>query len=92
MLDGDRIAALCAAWLDEQIKAAGLELKIGIVQTAYANGASTELVSLVLIIYGVSSRVDLNSTCYVQVPVLPWNSCRMRKDRSETSSSYGFGL
>ena len=42
MLDGDRIAALCAAWLDEQIKAAGLALKIGIVQTAYANGASTK--------------------------------------------------
>jgi len=45
MLDGDRIAALCAAWLDEKIKEAGLDLQIGIVQTAYANGGSTEYLS-----------------------------------------------
>ncbi|TFK57090.1 phosphoacetylglucosamine mutase [Heliocybe sulcata] len=44
MLDGDKIAALVAAFIVELVKAAGLEGKInvGVVQTAYANGASTK--------------------------------------------------
>ena len=33
--------ALCACFLDDKIKAAGIDLEIGIVQTAYANGGST---------------------------------------------------
>jgi phosphoacetylglucosamine mutase len=41
MLDGDRIAVLCAVFLKERIAAAGLELNLGCVQTAYANGGST---------------------------------------------------
>lgn len=43
MLDGDKIAALVAAFIAELVKSAGLEneIKLGIVQTAYANGAST---------------------------------------------------
>lgn len=40
-MDGDRIAGLCAVFLSDLVKAAGLDLKIGIVQTAYANGGST---------------------------------------------------
>ncbi|KAJ3857811.1 phosphoacetylglucosamine mutase [Lentinula lateritia] len=43
MLDGDKIAALVAAFIVELVKVAGLEdqIKVGVVQTAYANGAST---------------------------------------------------
>ncbi|KAF5374876.1 hypothetical protein D9758_000328 [Tetrapyrgos nigripes] len=44
MLDGDKIAALVAAFIVEQVKIADLEdkVKVGVVQTAYANGASTK--------------------------------------------------
>jgi phosphoacetylglucosamine mutase len=44
MLDGDKIAALVAAFIVELVKNAGLEnhIKVGVVQTAYANGASTK--------------------------------------------------
>ncbi|KAI0032737.1 phosphoacetylglucosamine mutase [Vararia minispora EC-137] len=44
MLDGDKIAALVAAFIVELVKTAGLdgEIKLGVVQTAYANGASTK--------------------------------------------------
>jgi len=44
MLDGDKIAALVAAFIVELVKNAGLDndLKVGVVQTAYANGASTK--------------------------------------------------
>ncbi|KZT02644.1 phosphoacetylglucosamine mutase [Laetiporus sulphureus 93-53] len=47
MLDGDKIAALVAAFIVELTKAAGLEdqIKVGIVQTAYANGGSTKYLS-----------------------------------------------
>ncbi|KAF8202899.1 phosphoacetylglucosamine mutase [Pholiota molesta] len=44
LLDGDKIAALVAAFIVDQVKLAGLEseIKVGVVQTAYANGASTK--------------------------------------------------
>lgn len=44
MLDGDKIAALVAAFIVDLVKAAGLEeeIRVGIVQTAYANGGSTK--------------------------------------------------
>ncbi|RYH17484.1 hypothetical protein EON65_28480 [archaeon] len=43
LLDGDRIASLVATFLLQEVKEAGLaeHLSVGIVQTAYANGAST---------------------------------------------------
>ena len=49
MLDGDKIGALVAAFVGELTKAAGLDekIKVGIVQTAYANGASTKYLSAV---------------------------------------------
>lgn len=49
MLDGDKIAALVAAFIVELVKNAGLEqhIKVGIVQTAYANGGSTKYLSQV---------------------------------------------
>ena len=47
MLDGDKIAALVAAFIVDLVKAAGLEeeIRVGIVQTAYANGGSTKYLS-----------------------------------------------
>ena len=47
MLDGDKIAALVAAFIVELTKSAGLEgkIQVGIVQTAYANGGSTKYLS-----------------------------------------------
>ena len=41
LLDGDKIAGLTAMFLIEMVKNAGLELDVGVVQTAYANGSST---------------------------------------------------
>jgi len=43
LLDGDKIAALAAGFIKEQFAAlTGLDVKVGVVQTAYANGASTK--------------------------------------------------
>lgn len=47
LLDGDRIATLAASFIVDLIAQSGLDkknLKIGVVQTAYANGASTKYV------------------------------------------------
>ncbi|KAI1261000.1 phosphoglucomutase/phosphomannomutase domain-containing protein [Xylariaceae sp. FL1019] len=46
MLDGDRIATLAASFIAELFRTAGLDgqLRIGVIQTAYANGASTKYV------------------------------------------------
>lgn len=41
LLDGDKIASLAADYLSELVAQAGLSVKLGCVQTAYANGAST---------------------------------------------------
>ena len=47
LLDGDKIATLAASFLGDLARTAGLseKLKIGVVQTAYANGASTEYIT-----------------------------------------------
>ncbi|PVG00790.1 Phosphoacetylglucosamine mutase [Serendipita vermifera] len=45
MLDGDKIAALVAGYFGELVEASGIpknKLDVGVVQTAYANGASTQ--------------------------------------------------
>lgn len=44
LLDGDRIATLAAEYLMNITKECGLNLNLGLVQTAYANGASTEYI------------------------------------------------
>ncbi|KAI9892391.1 MAG: Phosphoacetylglucosamine Mutase [Vezdaea aestivalis] len=46
LLDGDKIATLAASFLGELVKIAGLtsSIKIGVVQTAYANGSSTQYI------------------------------------------------
>jgi phosphoacetylglucosamine mutase len=47
MLDGDKIAALVAGFIVDLVKTANLdsEIKVGVVQTAYANGSSTKYLS-----------------------------------------------
>lgn len=42
LLDGDKIAALATDYISELAKKAGIELNVGCVQTAYANGSSTK--------------------------------------------------
>lgn len=56
LLDGDKIATLAAGFIGDLVKAAGLAeaLKIGVVQTAYANGSSTQ--------YLKSAVSDVSST------------------------------
>lgn len=44
LLDGDRIATLVGGFIKDLLDESGLKLKIGIVQTAYANGASTDYI------------------------------------------------
>jgi phosphoacetylglucosamine mutase len=47
LLDGDKIAVLTARWINKQLLAAGYkegEINMGIVQTAYANGAASAVV------------------------------------------------
>lgn len=49
LLDGDKIAGLAAMFLIDLVKQAGLELEVGVVQTAYANGSSTAYLKNVLV-------------------------------------------
>ncbi|XP_055688316.1 phosphoacetylglucosamine mutase isoform X1 [Lutzomyia longipalpis] len=44
LLDGDRIATLVADYLMELVRACNINLRMGLVQTAYANGASTDYI------------------------------------------------
>uniref|UniRef100_A0A182N917 Phosphoacetylglucosamine mutase n=1 Tax=Anopheles dirus TaxID=7168 RepID=A0A182N917_9DIPT len=44
LLDGDRIATLLAGYLKDLIEQCGVQLAMGLVQTAYANGASTDYI------------------------------------------------
>jgi phosphoacetylglucosamine mutase len=49
LLDGDKIATLAASFIGDLTSAAGLSaLKIGVVQTAYANGSSTSYITKTL--------------------------------------------
>ena len=61
MLDGDKITALVAAFISELVKSAGLEsqVKVGVVQTAYANGASTKYLAEVCYVYNILSVCHL---------------------------------
>jgi phosphoacetylglucosamine mutase len=49
MLDGDKIAVLATDYISELVKNAGVELQVGCVQTAYANGSSTKYLKQVRI-------------------------------------------
>lgn len=49
LLDGDKISGLAAMFLLDLVKQAGLELEVGVVQTAYANGSSTSYLESTLV-------------------------------------------
>ena len=49
LLDGDKIAGLASAFIIGLVKTAGLEINVGVVQTAYANGSSTAYLEKVLV-------------------------------------------
>lgn len=56
MLDGDKIAVLFALHLGDLLKQSGIpDLKLGLVQTAYANGSSTKYIENDL----VSPKINL---------------------------------
>jgi phosphoacetylglucosamine mutase len=73
MLDGDKIAALVAAFIVELVKTAGLEgqLNIGVVQTAYANGASTKYLAEVRETNNVLTLTTHDSTKRLPVKCVP---------------------
>ena len=50
LLDGDRIATLVAEYLKNLLEESQLSLHIGLVQTAYANGGSTDYIKNDLVI------------------------------------------
>ena len=59
-MDGDKIAGLAAMFIMELVQDAGIDtLKVGVVQTAYANGSSTNYLTNVL----VSSMIFFIFTC-----------------------------
>jgi len=45
LLDGDKIATLVAGHIMELVSKSNLDIKMGLVQTAYANGSSTEYIA-----------------------------------------------
>ncbi|KAJ3643989.1 hypothetical protein Zmor_026667 [Zophobas morio] len=45
LMDGDRMATLIAGYLKEVLEETGIDLNLGLVQTAYANGASTDYIA-----------------------------------------------
>lgn len=45
LMDGDRIATLVAGYLKDLLGKTGVSLNLGLIQTAYANGASTEYIT-----------------------------------------------
>jgi len=50
ILDGDKILTLIAVHLNSMIKKCELDLNVGVVQTAYANGSSTKFLSAQVIL------------------------------------------
>lgn len=45
LLDGDRIATLVAGYIKELLQQSNVNVQIGLIQTAYANGASTKYIT-----------------------------------------------
>ncbi|KAK9370999.1 hypothetical protein V1509DRAFT_615455 [Lipomyces kononenkoae] len=48
LLDGDKIASLAAMFIRDLIALSGVDLQVGVVQTAYANGSSSKYLSDIL--------------------------------------------
>ena len=45
LMDGDKIATLIAGFIKELLTESGMDLSLGMVQTAYANGSSTKYIT-----------------------------------------------
>ena len=87
MLDGDRFSVLFAFFIASKLREAKLleHVKMGVIQTAYANGSSTD--------YIVNTMVTIPSPpeAMLDRSVLESPS-GLRTDRSETSASQSVGL
>ena len=67
LLDGDKIAILMTSYIKELLTASGLSsgIALGLVQTAYANGASTDYITqqlvcfFVFFIWTMKRRLDI---------------------------------
>lgn len=57
LLDGDKIASLAADYINELVHKAGVELEVGCVQTAYANGSSTKYLKQVRVRIQCRARI-----------------------------------
>jgi phosphoacetylglucosamine mutase len=70
LLDGDKLSSLAAMFIMDLVKAAGVEIKVGVVQTAYANGNSTSYMTKVLVPLPPLPVPDLfrKSPFYVHLP------------------------
>jgi hypothetical protein len=83
MLDGDKIAALVAGFFGELVEASGIpknKLDVGVVQTAYANGASTQYLSQVMQLHNFAPSTNFCSyisVCQCNASPLGSNICTM---------------
>ncbi|KAL1986224.1 hypothetical protein VTN96DRAFT_6739 [Rasamsonia emersonii] len=61
LLDGDRIATLAASFIGDLARSAGIaqKLKIGVIQTAYANGSSTDYIEKVLKLPAICTKTGV---------------------------------
>jgi hypothetical protein len=67
LLDGDKIASLSAMFIMDLVKAAGVEIKVGVVQTAYANGNSTSYLTKVLVFH-LLDETDVSENSRIMYP------------------------
>ena len=67
LLDGDKIASLSAMYIMDLVKAAGVEIKVGVVQTAYANGNSTSYLTKVLVLPTTNLPAYSENPCIVYI-------------------------
>lgn len=88
LMDGDRIATLIAGYLKEMLKETGLDLNLGLVQTAYANGASTAYIAEKLVGNPYLRRISAKSG----INFFPGRSGCLCAHRCETPPSQSSGL
>lgn len=74
LLDGDKIAGLAAVFITDLVQEAGIDsIKVGVVQTAYANGSSTNYLTKVLVsfiyylhyFFFFTQSFNLERTCFL---------------------------
>jgi phosphoacetylglucosamine mutase len=82
LLDGDKISGLAAMFLMDLVKHAGLELEVGVVQTAYANGSSTTYLEHTLVSHIHFCRLSL----WTDISYRAEGARSLRTNRCETSA------